>query len=388
MTRRGSKRAGPRPQGPRGALLRFLNFRDGNRARFHPDGNAALDALERLIADSKEELLLASYTIAADRVGLRIEEKLVEAAARGVRVRVVVDGIGSLETAHNPLPRLRAAGGWVEVYRPIGPWRRNWGLWNRDHRKIFVADGRAGLIGGMNLAEPYVRPPAEGGMIDRVLELEGPAAFDLARLFDRTWRALTDEPMRRREIPPPDPRGNARIAIEGNSRILDRHRIGKAYREAIRGARETIDLENPYFLPGAGLRRNFRNAMRRGVAVRIVLPERTDSTPVDLASRAIWSRIKQAGVDLRIDPAFVHSKIAVFDRRQTIIGSFNLDRRSLFHNLEAVAFVESEEIAAAASAVIDADAARAHPLDLAVWRRRPRLEKWLQHAMFNLRALL
>lgn len=109
---------------------------------------------------------------------------------------------------------------------------------------------------------------------------------------------------------------------------------------------------------------------------------------VDLAGRAVWSRLRQAGIDLRIDPCFVHSKIAVFDGARTIIGSFNLDRRSLFHNLEVVALVEGEEVARAATAALDADAARAEPLDLGKWRRRPALDRWLQHAMFGVRWVL
>lgn len=380
------RRGGPGRDAP-SALPRFLATRPGNRVHLHPDGAAALAALERLVDAAQREVLLAVYTVADDAVGRGVDERLAAAARRGVDVKVVVDGLGSLGIAHAPFPALTAAGGRAMVFHPVAPWHPRWGWWNRDHRKLLVVDGASGLVGGMNLAEPYVAPLESGGMIDRKLELAGPAAADLARLFDRTWRDLTDDPIPRRSPVEPHADG-VPVAVEGNGRIRDRHRIGRAYREAIRSARRSIRLENPYFLPGPGLRRHLRNAVKRGVAVQVVLPERTDARLVDLASRAVWGRLAQAGIDLRIDPAFVHAKMAVFDDERTIIGSFNLDRRSLFHNLEAVAFVADPAFAAEAAAAMAVDAARAQPFDLARWRRRPALERWAQHALFGLRALL
>ena len=367
-----------------GGLLSFLNAREGHRVELLRTGSEALSRLEALAGQARHEILLACYIVADDAVGRRIEKTLTDAVRRGVDVKVVIDGFGSLPIALDPWPSFRAAGGRIEVWEPFRLWKNGWGFWRRDHRKFLVIDGGTGLLGGMNLTEDYDRTVADGGMVDRAIELEGPGVYDLARLFDRTWSWITKEKERPRTIPPPVP-GGVRVAIEGNGKFRDRHRIARAYREAIRAADQSIVLENPYFLPDRGIRRHMRNALRRGVSVTAVLPQATDARFVDLASRALWGRLREAGVALHIDPAFLHAKLALFDLDRVILGSCNLDHRSLFHNLEVVAFVESPGLAGQIREEVDRDLSRSTLLDLDAWKKRPRLERWIEHLLFGFR---
>ncbi|HLG20271.1 MAG TPA: phosphatidylserine/phosphatidylglycerophosphate/cardiolipin synthase family protein [Bdellovibrionota bacterium] len=309
----------------------------GNVLRVLCDGREIFTAIHRAISSAAKQIALEIYMFEGDATGRRVLRDLVEAARRGCKVRVIYDGIGSLWTRDSFFDPLLKAGGEVFVYHPPLPWVPGWGVKHRDHRKMLLVDDHWVLIGGMNIAAEYERLPGEGGFHDLAVEVQGPASAQAWNLFERTWkrRSRASVEPKPRPIPIPEP-GAPFAEIVGNGRFRDRWRIRRRILYAIRQAEESIDIVNPYFLPDPGLIRALRDAVRRGVRVRVIVPRASDVPIVDLASMVAQRKLIRREVAVYIWPGIVHAKAVSIDRTWLCIGTYNFDHLSLFNNLEVV----------------------------------------------------
>jgi cardiolipin synthase len=352
-----------------------------NEVRLLRDGTAAFPAMLDAIADARREILLEMYWVGADRVGHRFRDALVGRARAGVRVCVVYDAVGSIDTPEAFWGPLVAAGAEVREFSPISPFKRPFHLSRllfRDHRKLLVVDGLTGFVGGINLGDAWL--PEDGpdsAWRDDGIEIRGPAAASVRAAFYGVWRHLGgDAPADVRRAAPREPNG-VRILTNRVERRPDGP-ILRTYLQAIRRARWSVDIASAYFLPGVRFLRALRAAARRGVRVRVLVSEHSDVQIVALAMSSLYGRLLADGVEVfAYAPRVLHSKTAVFDDRLTMIGSHNLDAASTRFNLECDVAVESAELASIVRASFERDLTEARKLDLQSWRTRP---AWLRLA--------
>lgn len=363
----------------------------GNRVEVLQDGREAFPAMLEAIAAAARSVHLEMYIFSDDATGQAFAEALGEAARRGVEVVLLYDSLGCWRTHPWIFDWMRGHGVKVLAYRPIYPWRKGWGWGRRDHRKILVVDGRIGFTGGINIDDCWAERSAGGrGWRDTMVRIEGPAALELDRLFVETWEGEARRQKRELPIRPCPPRaeiswrerrrlhltggegGGVPVAIVGNRAYARRRAIRKAYRYAIARARDRILIANPYFVPDHAILRSLKRALRRGVHVSLLLPGTSDVASVQWASRAVYERLLEGGVEIYqwCKPVF-HAKTAVIDGVWCTVGTYNLDTQSLRYNLEVTAVIPDPGVASQLERILLGDMAQCTRVDLAGWRKRP-----------------
>jgi cardiolipin synthase len=327
-------------------------------------GPEAYPAMLAAIGAARHAVRLEVYAFERDAVGERFVGALGAAARRGVRVAVVLDGLGSLSDGREVAELLRDAGCEVAIYNPFRALLA--GRFRRNHRKILLVDDAVAFVGGINVGDAYGRvgEPHATRWLDLALELRGPVA---------AWLAAR---LRHRRLPPPA--GPVRVHLSG---IGGAGRLRRRYLKALGSARVSVAVAHAYFLPDRRLVRSITAAARRGVEVRLLLPGRSDVPLARAATRRLYGRLLAAGVQIHEwSESVLHVKAAVVDGRRLLLGSFNLDPFSLA-NLETLVEVNEPEVARAAGAWMAAVRARAHPVTAEELAGRGRLARWLLDAV-------
>src|SRR5262245_27946155 len=374
-------------------LLRRKHVRPGSLVQPLRAGKEVFPAMLRAIAAAKSHVHLETYILRADRTGEEFKAALVERARAGVRVRLLYDSLGSFGLASSFLAELRDAGVLLREYHPLVPWRARWSLNRRDHQKILVVDDLVAFEGGTNIGDEY-RPEEDGGggWFDLHVRLEGPIVLDLAKIFSTTWERSGGEP-----IEPiatawrglPGPLHTANVQAISNAHLGSRWRMQRAYLHAIRRARSTISLMNAYFIPDRRLRRAFGRAVERGVSVRVIVPVSFDVRAVYWASHHLYEDLLRRGVRIFEWPdKMMHAKSGVIDGVWSTIGSYNLDRRSLVHNLEIGVVVLDRRIGAELQERFEHDLSICREIRLDEWRNRSAWEKALEWLFYQFRYWL
>src|SRR5690606_10266990 len=281
------------------------------------------------------QVLLSTYIFDATGVGERFVRALAEAAARGVEVRVLVDGVGAWYSWPRAVTRLRQAGVVAECFNPPRLWSWVACLNLRNHRKILVVDGRLAFTGGINIRNQHL--PANGAPAraeDLHFVLDGPVAQALAQLFVDDWRFVSAQPV---GDPVPAAAGQGRslcrVIEDGPDENLDR--LLRLILAAVHQSRERIRVITPYFLPPREIMLALQNAALRGVDVQVLLPEQNNLPFVYWASRHILTPLLDTGVRVFLyRNTFLHAKLLAVDGGYVQMGSYNLDQRSLRLNFE------------------------------------------------------
>jgi len=371
------------------SALPAAGFSGGNRVRLLTGGDELFPAVCAALDAARHEVLFASYIFSDDGAGRCVADALIAAAARGVRVRVVLDGFGGMGT----LPVLR---GWfqgsavqLEVFRPIDRWW-NWlqpSQLRRLHHKLCVVDGSTAFVGGINVIDDRFDQRhgwSDAPRLDFAVEVRGPVAGDVEHLAQALWTrahlghgwrgevsqlARSAEPISStlrllRDLssgqgaPADDeaqlPLAPVRAALVVRDNLRQRRAIERAYVGAIGSARERIDIACPYFYPGRGFRRALRRAAARGVRIRLLLQGKADYRFAALAAQVLYDELLGRGVRVfEYTPAFLHAKVALVDREWATVGSSNIDPLSLLLNLEANVVVVDGAFAADLAARLD-----------------------------------
>ena len=358
-------------------------YNGGNKLELLPDGAAVFRSMWAAIEAAKETIHLETYILSSDRTGLEFSKRLQEKARTGVRVRLIFDSIGAMEIEPVFLNRLRNAGVQMLEYHPIAPWRPRWAWGRRDHRKILVVDGKTAFTGGVNISDSHLSASEGGGdWRDAHVRLEGPAAYELDRLFRAVWFKETGRWFRS-EGHPEDVRGRSLVWVAANQEFLHRFRIRAAYLNALRAAQREVLMANAYFLPDLRVRRSLAAAARRGVSVKILVQGRSDILSVQYASRYRWDFLLRHGVRLfEYSGSIMHAKACDVDGVWSTVGSYNMDHRSLMHNLEVNLNVLDAEFSEKVARRLREDMAKSREITLDGWRRRPwadRVLEWFFH---------
>jgi cardiolipin synthase len=361
---------------------------DGNRVRLLVDGAEAFPRMLEAISGAQKSVLVEMYTFAADITGKKFAAALIERAKAGVLVRILYDGMGSLETPTSLFQSIRASGAIVTPYRPL-----NWFSWRRrDHRKIVIIDGTTAFLGGMNFTDEYASTSDGGlGWHDVQLEIEGPEVADIVTLFAQTWVQEEDDPLFPRGWPPKPPAHpeGVLVAAIGSDHRRNRKSIGKAYFHAITRAKQRIWIANAYFVPSLRIHRAIRQAAARGVDVRILAPVKTDVQPVFHATRALFDGLLRRGIRIfEFQGPVLHSKTTVIDGAWSAIGSYNLDSLSILRNLEVTAHVLDEKFGSRMESLFEEDCKNSKEVDLREWRARGLRAKVLEQFWFVFRSFL
>ena len=358
----------------------------GNKLTLLSRGADVFRSMWEAIDSARETIHLETYILSSDRTGAEFARRLEAKTKSGVRVRLIFDAVGSLGIDPGYLARLRNAGVSILEYHPVAPWRPRWSWGRRDHRKIMVVDGRVAFTGGVNISDRHA-PIEEGGADwrDAHVRLEGPAASELDRLIRAVWFRETGRWFKCHGGPD-GIEGKSRVWVAANQEFLRRYGIHSSYLSAVRAARKEVLIANAYFLPGRPMRAALAAAARRGVEVRILVQGHSDIPSVWRASRALYDRLLRRGVRLFAWPGpILHEKVAVVDGRWSAIGSYNMDHRSLLHNLEVNLHVLDAEFAAGLSGWIKEGIKKSPELTLEGWRRRPLGEKLLERVLYQFR---
>ncbi len=327
----------------------------GNTVQIYRDGDEAYPAMLSAIAAARRSVGLSSYIFRDDAWGGRFIDALIAAQGRGVAVRVLIDGIGGGWLLSPAYRRLRRQGVPAArfLHSPL-PWRMPF-LNLRSHKKILVLDGAVGFTGGMNISDANVmaaRP--EAPVQDTHFRIEGPVVGQLTEAFAQDWAFAAGEDLGGEAwFPDLAHHGAAPSRVIDSGPDEDLEKIEFALLQAVACAREGIAVMTPYFLPDERLTTALALAAMRGVAVDLVIPERSDHAFVDWATRANIGPLLKEGVRVwRCPPPFRHSKITVVDGEWCLIGSCNWDIRSFRLNFELCVEVYDRGLAGALMALM------------------------------------
>jgi cardiolipin synthase len=320
--------------------------------QIHADGSQALRALWRHLDAAQQSIELCTFILGRDLLGRQVIDKLCEKARAGVRVRLLLDGMGSLMAGRPDLKPLRAAGASVALFVPPlhSPLKGRTNL--RDHRKMLIVDAtsesRRLWSGGRNLASEYFEgEPGKATWHDLSFDLEGPLVLQALALFERDWAFASTE-RAPQEMPPEAaaddaPAYGAQLVASGPDQVDDT--VYALLLSAAYQARRRIALVTPYFVPDSALLMALCLAARRGVAVELLIPARSNHRLSDIARGRALRALAQAGARIWLAPQMLHAKLAVIDEQLALAGSANFDSRSLFLNYEMmIAFHEGEDV--------------------------------------------
>jgi cardiolipin synthase len=354
----------------------------GNRLMLLPDGPQARPAILDLIANARSEICMLFYIFKSDGVGTEVRDALLVARERGVKVRLVVDGFGSSDTAADFFKPLLDAGAGFCRFHP--DWGRRYLL--RNHQKMVIADGRTAIIGGFNIADPYFDSGRADSWRDLGLLIEGPAVDHLAGYFDRLYdwvvaKHSTIRALRRILASVTQTEGTVRWIFGGPSRRIS------PYARQVRAdvARATqLQMMMAYFAPSHRWLRLLGRVARRG-GMTLITAGKTDVAMSRLAAWATYGSLLRRGVRIfEYRPRALHAKLIVADDT-VYIGSGNFDMRSLYLNLEVMLRIEDAAFAATVRDLFARELARCQPIKPAVYARaatwgnrlRWRLSYWL-----------
>jgi cardiolipin synthase len=306
----------------------------GNAIEPLENGENAFPPMLEAIGAARQSVWLATYIFETDPVGRKFIDALAGAAARGVEVRVLIDGVGEWYSWPHAVPLLRRAG--VRAARFLAPRLLPFprlAINLRNHRKLLIVDGQVGFLGGMNIGGREVGKAGQHRMTDLHFQARGPIVAQLARAFAIDWQFAAAEELQLTAAPAAAGPAVCRAITEGPDE--DNDKLLYVILGALSVARHQILMMTPYFIPQPELTSALQAAALRGVDVCLVLPERSNLHYVDWASRRWWTPLLERGVRIYLQPApFSHTKLLIVDGAYAQIGSANMDLRSLRLNFE------------------------------------------------------
>jgi cardiolipin synthase len=351
---------------------------DGNQVQNLENGARIFPTMLAAIRGAQHTITFESYIYWSGAVGRQFAEALEERARAGVKVHVLIDWAGSQQLEDALVQEMKAAGVEVRFYHPLR-WYNLARMNNRTHRKLLVVDGRIGFTGGVGIADPWDGDAADAEhWRDSHYRLEGPAVAQMQAAFMDNWIKSTGKVLQGPEYYPAlQPAGTALAQVFTSSPSGGGDSMQLMYLLSVTAAERSIDLSAAYFVPDKLTRRALRQALARGVKLRIIVPgANTDVELARRASRAAWGELLQSGAEIyEYQPAMFHCKMMLVDGRLASVGSTNFDNRSFRLNDEANLNVYDEAFVRELEAVFEADLKRSRRIGYEEWKHRPRLEQ-------------
>jgi cardiolipin synthase len=366
----------------------------GNKVTLLADGKDTYAAMFKIIQNAKDHINLESYIIEDDEAGRKFADLLLQRQADGVQVNLIYDSVGCINTPAAFFQRLRGGGIQVVEFNAINPLKTGgkWGLTQRDHRKILIVDGKAAIMGGINISEvysssPFRRKQNEKAPIhwrDTDIHIEGPAVAEFQKLFLDTWLKQKGPKLSERNyFPDLKESGKALVRVVGSTPGGTNRIPFIVYVSALSFAEHSIHMTNSYFIPDVQIVKALADAAERGVDVKILLPGTTDSQLALHAQRSSYSGLLKSGVKLyEHSTSLLHAKTAVIDRVWSTVGSTNMDNMSMLTNDEVNAVILNQEFAVEMENMFVRDLADSRQIQWEEWKQRPlplRIKEWFIH---------
>ena len=368
----------------------------GNQVQLLVDGPSTYEAMFAAIGKARHYVLVESFIFEESAAGDRkLSVLLAQVAKRGVIVSVLYDAVGSMTTDEAFLAGLKDAGIALCAFNPLNPLDERFsGVNHRDHRKIVVVDGEYAFAGGVNFSQAYhiaskqarrrglsKQKALHEGWRDTHIAIRGTAARHLEDLFRGTWRDAECTGKVPPLAAPAVEAGNTLVQIVASSPDDETNDIYATLLSVLAYAQRSVDVTMAYFVPDDTLEKAIKDAARRGVTVRIILPSYSDFSGVFYAGRAHYDELLESGVKLyELENAFLHSKSIVVDGVWSSIGSTNFDWRSFVHNNEISVCVIGEDFAGQMTNMFNTDLADSKEITLATWKKRgfrQRFKEWM-----------
>lgn len=337
-----------------------------NETDVYVSGYEFFPALLAEISKATHHIHIVSYIIDDDPLGRLLRDALIDKARKGVEVRLLFDDVGSWKTPNRFFEQMREEGIEVHPFMPVRFPAFTGKVNYRNHRKIIVIDGKVGFIGGMNLAQRYVKGHKGIMWRDTHLKISGAAVYGLQRAFLIDWFHADRTLITDRKYYPDTtitPNNNL-IQIVTSSPTNVWEELEQGYIKILLSAKRYVYMETPYFLPTEPIFFAMRTAALSGVDVRLMVSLKTDSKLVQMASRSYLTQTIQAGVKvLCYEEGFNHTKLLVADDNVATIGSANIDFRSFENNFEANAFFYDKSMAQRIKDIFLTDETKCVPLE-------------------------
>lgn len=363
-----------------------------NRTKVLTDGEATYASILKALESANHHIHLDYYTIRNDGIGDKFLKVLAEKAKRGVQVRVLYDGIGSMKLDQTFLDTLSKAGAEYGCFSPLKASLARGRINYRNHRKMIVVDGEVGFLGGINIGDEYIGLDRKlGYWRDTHLRVQGDAVYYLQALFMCDWLTVTGKQL------PDDPNFMPDHSIRDVERVLivpgrpgiNDQKIIQVLITAMASAQAKIYAVTPYFIPDPSLAMSLRIAARSGIDVKLIIPGIADSKLVLLATLSYVQDMLEAGVRVyRYQKGFIHSKVLIIDDTLASVGTANLDMRSLYSNYELLALLFDEKRIRKLENDFMEDMRHSEEIDPLKFARRPRKQKTAEAVMHILSPLL
>lgn len=358
------------------------SFTSGTQWKFFTTTHHGWDAMLYAISRAEKTIDFEQFNLAPDNIGRKFVETLIERARRGVKVRLLLDAMGSVGIGQSKLiEAMESAGIEVRFFNWIFPFskgnKRTW--YFRNHRRALIIDSQILFTSGICIADQmkYWR--------ETTVEMTGEIIDQVQLPFDKTWDQAHKRTMKMGT--------RAKTNLDGFTFLtqapLPRQRyLYFRFIEAIRQARQYIYITTPYFLPDNRLQRVLILAKQRGVDVRILVPEYSDHPVVDRGSHTYFHKILSAGIKIYRYKEMIHSKTAVIDGDWAMVGTLNMDNISLRYNFESAIVASNHHFAAELTGHFQNDMQNSEELVLAEWNKRSFFSQFLELLVWPIRKFL
>ncbi|MFA6873338.1 MAG: cardiolipin synthase [Bacteroidaceae bacterium] len=362
----------------------------GNKVDILTDGYSFLQLLIHEISKAKSYIHLQYYIFEDDAVGRLIRDLLIDKSREGVEVKVLYDDVGCWNVPKHFFERMSENGieirSFLKVFFPYFTSKVNY----RNHRKITVIDGCVGFVGGMNLAERYIKGFSWGAWRDTHLCLRGRAVHGLQTSFLLDWyfadQTLLTSP---KYFPRLEEEGDSIVQIVTSEPVSPWKGIMQGLTLAITSSKQYFWIQTPYFIPTEPILSALQNAALAGVDVRLMIPGKPDAMITYLGTCSYLKDVLEAGVKIYLyQQGFIHSKLMVSDDILSTVGSTNMDFRSFEHNFEVNAFFFDASTALRMKQIFLQDQKECTQLFLRNWENRPRIQKFKESVVRLLSPLL
>lgn len=345
---------------------------DGNQVDMYTDGYAMLQALMHEISLAKHHIHLQFYIFENDPVGRLLRDLLIDKAREGVKIRLLYDDVGCWKVNRLFYDEMLCEGIEVQSFLKVRFPRFTSKVNYRNHRKIAIIDGKVGFIGGMNIAERYLKGFSWGIWRDTHLRIKGKAVYGLQTSFLTDWYFVDRMLLTSSEyFPKIEEEGDVVAQIVTSDPVGGWHDIMQGLVKALCSAKRYFYIETPYLLPTDEVIIALQTAALAGVDVRIMLPKRADAFIIHKGSLSYLDELMRAGVKVYLyRKGFLHSKVWVSDDEWASVGSTNMDFRSFEHNFEVNAFLYDREMALRLKEIFLADQKNSLSLSRKIWSKR------------------
>jgi len=361
-----------------------------NRVEILLNGEQIFPAQIAAIRSAQKTFTYAQYVYETGPPAQALIKAMSERCQAGVHGHVLVDGIGSLAMPAESRATLEQAGCEFAIFRPVDL-PTIFDVNDRNHRRILVVDGRIGFTGGSGASSKWMgNGRREGYWRQTDVRVEGHAVTDLQAAFAENWLEATGHALGGEGyFPRQERRGEVLAQIVRSSPERGSLPMYMMYLFAISSAQRAIHLTNPYFVPDAGIMSALIDARARGVRVVLLLPGDIDHEIVEAASRAGFGRLLDAGVEIyEYQAGLLHAKTMTIDGEWAMVGSANMDNRSLALNNEISLVAYDREVAGRLQTIFEEDLSNSRAIDTQTWRTRSLWKRFWEYVSWPIRSLL